>query len=280
MNNTQLKAYPYKRAQIRATLLTLLSDDHIRTVSPTTRRLVERNLKADWCVALSPAPSDDKDVEAEAQLAKHMSALALKDPAMQHLRVDDTQSMGSTLSVNAVADADVPYNRSQLVASPTSTHGHHTTSPSREHHVGHSRAREVSRLHGLNHTTIEMPHHHDRQSSTHSKDGSGDGGLSASAVTVPMRKKHRTPPPRPPKKHVTSSLPATPPAELELADVETASTGASSSVDTASIASGSTETVEDSQVDATTHALKTRCRRAPPPTPHRKRKTSFHGQSV
>ncbi len=113
MNNTQLRMYPYKRPAIRVTLLALLSDDHIRHVSPTTKRLVERNLKADWCAALSPAPADTEQLGAEARLAKEMSAMALKGPAAE-LRIEEARvptAAGSTLSVNAVADSDLPHLR-------------------------------------------------------------------------------------------------------------------------------------------------------------------------
>lgn len=268
MTKTQLRAYPYKRAQIRATLLSLLSDDHIRPVSPTTKRLVERNLKADWCVALSPAPSDEHDVEEEAQLAKHMSAMALQDPAVQQLRMDETNPMSSTLSVNAVAAADLPF-KSVPAKSPRQV-----TSPThREHHVGHSHSRENSRIHGHGHGAVELPQH-ERKGSSHSRDSKAEG-LSASVEGLPLKKKHRTPPPRPPKKGVTQSLPATPPPEFETPlqhDVPVTSTAGADS-DTHSVS----ETA--ALKEETVNPIKARFRRAPPPTPHRKRKTSFHGQS-
>ncbi|KAL9934650.1 hypothetical protein V8E36_006425 [Tilletia maclaganii] len=52
LTNTQLCTTPYKRPQIRRLLLSLISLDHIRDVSATTKRLVERCLRAEWCVAL------------------------------------------------------------------------------------------------------------------------------------------------------------------------------------------------------------------------------------
>ncbi|KIO24103.1 hypothetical protein M407DRAFT_26461 [Tulasnella calospora MUT 4182] len=52
VTNTQLKAHPYKRLQIRNVLQSLVAHAHIRDVSQTTRRLVDRCLKAPWCVAL------------------------------------------------------------------------------------------------------------------------------------------------------------------------------------------------------------------------------------
>lgn len=277
MTNTQLRTYPYKRAQIRATLLNLLSNDHIRPVSPTTKRLVERNLKADWCVALSPAPSNDTEVEAEAQLAKHMSTIALKEPAVQHLRQEDSNPMDSTLSVNAVAAADVPSKRSSIrVKSPTQsvTSAGHANSPThKEHRVGHSHSRENSRIHGHGHEAVQMPHY-EHKTSSHSRDSKSNGILKE-GEGLPLQKKHRTPPPRPPKKAATQSLPATPPPEPDMPLLPHSAT-----------LSGSVESLVAQPVldvplneEATAHPIKTRFRRAPPPTPHRKRKTSFHGQA-
>ncbi|KAK0538646.1 pre-rRNA processing [Tilletia horrida] len=52
LTNTQLCTVPYKRPQIRRLLLALISLQHIRDVSATTKRLVDRCLRAEWCVAL------------------------------------------------------------------------------------------------------------------------------------------------------------------------------------------------------------------------------------
>lgn len=275
MTNTQLRAYPYKRAQIRATLLSLLSDEHIRPVSPTTKRLVERNLKADWCVALSPAPSNDMEVEAEAQLAKHMSTIALQEPAVQHLRAEDVNPMNSTLSVNAVAAADLPFKKPTRITSPT----HHSTSPTRlptspthkEHHVGHSHSRENSRIHGHGHEAVHMPRY-ERKISSHSRDSKSEG-LPSDAESPPVRVKHRIPPPRPPKKGATQSLPATPPPEPDLPLQPHSATVLAEDSDARSI--NSNPATEEDVV----HPIKTRFRRAPPPTPHRKPKATLEAHA-
>ncbi|KAJ1034612.1 hypothetical protein NDA18_001468 [Ustilago nuda] len=52
LTNTQLCTYPYKRPQIRRLLDALLAHAHLRDISPTTRRLVDRCLRAEWCVEL------------------------------------------------------------------------------------------------------------------------------------------------------------------------------------------------------------------------------------
>ncbi|CAE6447791.1 unnamed protein product [Rhizoctonia solani] len=54
VTNTQLKTNPYKRAELRQTLMSLISHADIRDVNATTRRLVERCLGAEWCRALGP----------------------------------------------------------------------------------------------------------------------------------------------------------------------------------------------------------------------------------
>lgn len=48
LTNTQLRSTPYKHAQIRLVLLSLISNSHIRDINPTTKRLVERCLNANW----------------------------------------------------------------------------------------------------------------------------------------------------------------------------------------------------------------------------------------
>ncbi|KIM25009.1 hypothetical protein M408DRAFT_75011, partial [Serendipita vermifera MAFF 305830] len=47
LNNTQLKEAPFKNAQIRRTLQSLISNGNIRDITPTTRRLVERCLNSE-----------------------------------------------------------------------------------------------------------------------------------------------------------------------------------------------------------------------------------------
>ncbi|QRV84766.1 hypothetical protein RhiJN_26832 [Ceratobasidium sp. AG-Ba] len=52
VTNTQLKTTPYKRMELRSTLVSLIAHSHIRDVNPTTKRLVERCLSAEWCRSL------------------------------------------------------------------------------------------------------------------------------------------------------------------------------------------------------------------------------------
>ncbi|KAI8996664.1 hypothetical protein BD414DRAFT_478703 [Trametes punicea] len=50
LTKTQLRNMPYKRPQIVRTLESLIENESIRDVDPTTKRLVERCLSGDWCV--------------------------------------------------------------------------------------------------------------------------------------------------------------------------------------------------------------------------------------
>ncbi|UZJ54802.1 hypothetical protein CBS101457_004122 [Exobasidium rhododendri] len=52
LTNTQLLTYSYKRDQIRQLLVGLTSNAHLRDISSTTKRLVDRCLNAQWCVDL------------------------------------------------------------------------------------------------------------------------------------------------------------------------------------------------------------------------------------
>ncbi|EST06030.1 protein of unknown function DUF2013 [Kalmanozyma brasiliensis GHG001] len=52
LTNTQLCTYPYKRPQIRRLLKGLIAHGHLNDISTTTTRLVERCLRAEWCVEL------------------------------------------------------------------------------------------------------------------------------------------------------------------------------------------------------------------------------------
>ena len=330
MTNTQLRTYPYKREAIRACLLSLLSDEHIRTVSPTTRRLVERNLKADWCAVLSPPPQDQESIEAEAKLAQRLSTIALQAPSAQHMRdangsaPDSPQSppsnglLGaphsgafgqSSLSVNEVADAEqrrfLPFFRRSRKSShkerPADLHAvlEHPPHAARPHqhpvHIPslHSAAPESWHKHAKQDRHLQnaislsgsasTPHislvnHNGSQEALRasaSTDALPSAPSSANSACFSITgRKSRIPPPRPPKKGASSdilqssSAPCTPPDSAMHSGSEEAI--------------GMTITpVEGPARPATPEAvlpassartgLKAKFRRAPPPTPSRKR---------
>ncbi|KAL5639584.1 hypothetical protein ACGC1H_006262 [Rhizoctonia solani] len=135
LTNTQLKTNPYKRPELRQTLLSLISLADIRDVNPTTRRLAERCLAAEWCRALGPvdlptrANSLDvpkKSLSAktstmdllQAQMPVYRSASAEPVPRSLHtLRVGEQHVNGSTSSLTDVAVADaVPQGQSKRTA--------------------------------------------------------------------------------------------------------------------------------------------------------------------
>ncbi|KAF9045732.1 hypothetical protein BDZ89DRAFT_1007969 [Hymenopellis radicata] len=55
LTKTQLREVPYKRPQIKHSLESLVRNEVIRDINPTTRRLVERCLGGEWCVGLRKA---------------------------------------------------------------------------------------------------------------------------------------------------------------------------------------------------------------------------------
>ncbi|KAI0329754.1 hypothetical protein GY45DRAFT_1279051 [Cubamyces sp. BRFM 1775] len=62
LTKTQLRDMPYKRPQIVRTLESLIENESIRDVDPTTKRLVTRCLSGDWCVQFrtSAAPNAEQ----------------------------------------------------------------------------------------------------------------------------------------------------------------------------------------------------------------------------
>ena len=245
MNNTQLKTYPYKREAIRATLMTLLSDDHIRTVSPTTRRLVERNLKAGWCQALAPPPSNDSEVVEQAQIAKEMSTLALKSPTSL-VREDEMRpnSAHSTMSVNAVADADLPHlGRFRASNGSLKELSSGLRSPIiQECEAEHLPEGEFPTMQDHTSETDSQPppnqHHRVRRISR----GFGDSLASSVSGLSLINRKGKMPPPRPPKSRKSVKA-----AHGQLDNPE----------------ASAEEIIEASPLPS----VKARFRRAPPPTP-------------
>lgn len=124
MSNTQLKVTPYKRPELRATLISLISHSNIRDVNPTTKRLVERCLSADWCKALGSLDGiGGHTLSAKASSADLMGRLApglvppprsasaepiLRDLGRLKLSDSPKSANGSTSSLTDVAGAPPP----------------------------------------------------------------------------------------------------------------------------------------------------------------------------
>lgn len=53
LTNTQLRNHPYKRPLLRRVLTSLISNSNYSQTDPTTRRLVERNLRGSWSEGLT-----------------------------------------------------------------------------------------------------------------------------------------------------------------------------------------------------------------------------------
>ncbi|GAA5893776.1 hypothetical protein JCM6882_003092 [Rhodosporidiobolus microsporus] len=103
LTNTQLRTYPYKRPQLRRVLETLIAPSSYRDCDPTTRRLVERNLRGSWCQGLRN----------------------------QELGQAQAQASGSTLSVDAIATADDGARAARKMRNGHG-HGHHHHHPHRK----------------------------------------------------------------------------------------------------------------------------------------------------
>ncbi|CBQ70812.1 conserved hypothetical protein [Sporisorium reilianum SRZ2] len=65
LTNTQLCTYAYKRPQIRRLLQALISHGHLNDISTTTKRLVERCLRAEWCVELDRLDGTERVAKVE-----------------------------------------------------------------------------------------------------------------------------------------------------------------------------------------------------------------------
>ena len=124
LTKTQLRNMPYKRPQIVQTLESLVENESIRDVDPTTKRLVARCLSGDWCVQLrKSAPSTPTEPR----------KLAIYD------EIRRGESPGG---FNAVSSAASPTSAG-LPPSPSAVQFHHR--PHR-HSGEHSRKDSVTRL--------------------------------------------------------------------------------------------------------------------------------------
>lgn len=263
MTHTQLRTYPYKREAIRTTLLSLLSDEHIRTVSPTTRRLVERNLRAGWCVAITPRIAEaDAEVLEVAEVEKKLATLALETGqglACGRLRREDlappaspASTIGSTLSVNAVADAEQEHANGSAHAPVDGEHSERRQSQHEENLnlrvliMGSSSLDEPETPPPPSAELVQEP-------TTLNPPTAPPAAASSSSVfstITGMARKSKVPPPRPPKsKPAKNGAPALEPLPESVAQDGQPSQSA----------------------NPPSGGFKARFRRAPPPTPERKR---------
>lgn len=106
LTNTQLCSYPYKRPQIRRLLNGLLAHGHLRDISATTRRLVERCLRAEWCVELDRLDGTERVVVVQSVGGgeKH-DKLMQPGVTTEGLPMIATEIKGGSKSVQATADS-------------------------------------------------------------------------------------------------------------------------------------------------------------------------------
>lgn len=91
--NTQLCSHAYKRPQIRRLLRAMVTDSLYRgEVSPTTRRLVQRCLGAEWCVELDRLDGEMTSNSSLGHAATRATSGPLHSFAMQTVGGDETTS--------------------------------------------------------------------------------------------------------------------------------------------------------------------------------------------
>lgn len=101
--NTQLRLFPYKRPQLRRVLLSLISSSHYRECDPTTRRLVERNLRGSWCEGLHDESVGEGERRATERKGSGNEKMGLGWSSGMGASRGHKEATGSTLSVDAIA---------------------------------------------------------------------------------------------------------------------------------------------------------------------------------
>ncbi|CDW97500.1 hypothetical protein [Sporisorium scitamineum] len=129
LTNTQLCTYPYKRPQIRRLLKGLIAHGHLNDISSTTKRLVERCLRAEWCVELDRLDGTERVAKVEpigggeahvkvmhagvTTEGLHMLAAKIKENS------DSVQATANSLAITTEDEAVSPISISTTL-SPTS----------------------------------------------------------------------------------------------------------------------------------------------------------------
>ncbi|KAH9823971.1 hypothetical protein DFH28DRAFT_1117746 [Melampsora americana] len=96
LTSTQLRTFHYKRREIRHVLLSHIKYEHLREVNLTTKRLVERNLRADWCLELEKA--NDPGTEMSSLSRPHQ---VFRSASNETLASQASGSVGSVVEVTS-----------------------------------------------------------------------------------------------------------------------------------------------------------------------------------
>ncbi|KAK4050321.1 pre-rRNA processing [Microbotryomycetes sp. JL221] len=149
LTNTQLRSYSYKRPQLRRVLRSLITDSHYRRCDPTTRRLVERNLRGSWCEGLASDDTDSLSVSAGGlgERRKHSTTSLIspvdKSPTIpaDQLRNRLQEGTASSLSIDAVAQAEDRVDENVIGSIAVGTkQGDHRRKHRHHHHHHHSKS--------------------------------------------------------------------------------------------------------------------------------------------
>ncbi|GHJ88905.1 hypothetical protein NliqN6_5307 [Naganishia liquefaciens] len=197
LTNTQLRKSPYKHAQIRLVLLSLISNSHIKDINPTTKRLVERCLNADWGI---PADATTNNIGRKGSVADSGVSIRVADengtPILQRKesvnrtlgRSQSAEDMPKLHKVHAQRlqiDTNHPNLSLTDVAGaappPTRKHARSVTSDAAPEDHGKKRLVRSSALSPVSAESIDSSY-------DPSESGVSDGESSASAVTEQGRK--------------------------------------------------------------------------------------------
>ncbi|KAI0634529.1 hypothetical protein C8Q77DRAFT_1194633 [Trametes polyzona] len=229
LTKTQLRNMPYKRPQIVRTLESLIENESIRDIDPTTKRLVERCLSGDWCVQFRKSAASKPEQrkfsmwESDTPRGESPGLDAVSSATAPHSAGPTSGSggmkaqlerMGSLRGKNGKASRSAEHLplATASSSSPPSSTSQHPRSTSQAPH-SHSRADEEpykvssralpphahAHRHGSGDSASSLP----RRSfalSTASSASSSSTSLSSSSTAAPSSPHRRAAPPPPVKK--------------------------------------------------------------------------------
>ncbi|TFK52944.1 hypothetical protein OE88DRAFT_1733924 [Heliocybe sulcata] len=112
LTKTQLRTVPYKRPQIVRTLESLIENEDIRDVNPTTKRLVERCLSGDWCVQFRKTSGESKAKSRSAYPQPGADA-RVASPSNDHVAAAGTSAISPTIQNGFLAAPQVEKERTR-----------------------------------------------------------------------------------------------------------------------------------------------------------------------
>lgn len=130
LTKTQLRSMPYKRAQIVHTLESLIENEPIWDIDPTTKRLVQRCLSGDWCVQFRKKTDASKRVTSPAPSVTSATSIPQSVDALASSRHERSHSIrgkskAASRSAENLLDMGMPRRQSdQKTPRGGGGHGH------------------------------------------------------------------------------------------------------------------------------------------------------------